>query len=217
MTMPYPPTAPPPYRTSGLAIAGFVCSFFCGVLGLILSILGRNECKRSGGTVGGEGLALAGIIISSVFLALSVLGMLAAVVIPSFMDYTKRSKKSEVALQLNKLGKNAKRAFVETGSFPPGTAPLTPPEPCCGQPRNHCRAVPELYAADPAWKALDFQIDEPTLFQYSYSASADGQSFIAKAVGDLDCDGTFITYELRGTMTNGNPSITYIEPPPNSD
>ncbi len=217
MTTPYPPGLPPASRTSGLAIAGFICSFFCSVLGLILSIMGRNECKRSGGTVGGEGLALAGIIISSILLTCSVIGMLAAVAIPSFMNYTKRSKKTEAALQLNKLGKDAKRAYIESNSYPPGTAALTPSEPCCGQPNNHCRAVPELYAADPAWKALDFQIDEPTLFQYSYSASADGQSFIAKAVGDLDCDGVFITYELRGTVTNGNPSVMLIEPPPNSD
>jgi type II secretory pathway pseudopilin PulG len=217
MTMPYPPAVPPAPRTSGLAIAGFVCSFFCGLIGLILSIMGRNECKRSGGTVGGGGLALAGIIISSISLAFGVLGVLAAVAIPSFMDYQKKSKKTEAALELNKVSRNAKRVYIETSSFPPGSAPLTPPEPCCGQPNNHCGAVPALYAADPVWKSLDFQIDEDTLFQYSYSASSDGQSFIATAVGDLDCDGTLITYELRGAVTNGNPSTTLIEPPLNAD
>src|SRR4051812_886910 len=159
MATPYPPTVPTRTRTSGLAIAGFVCSFFCGVLGLILSILGRNECKRSGGTVGGEGLALAGIIISCVTLTI---GVLSAVAIPAFMDYMKRSKKTESALQLNLLSKHAKRAYAEPGSFPKGNAPLPPPEPCCGQPSNHCRAVPDLYAADPVWKALEFEIDQPT-------------------------------------------------------
>ncbi len=53
-------------RTSGMAIAGFVLSFFCGLLGLIFSIIGYNECKNSQGAVQGQGLALAGIIISSV-------------------------------------------------------------------------------------------------------------------------------------------------------
>lgn len=56
--------------TSGMAIAGFVLSFFCGLLGLIFSIIGYNECKASNGTVGGEGLALAGIIISIVSMLL---------------------------------------------------------------------------------------------------------------------------------------------------
>jgi Zn-finger nucleic acid-binding protein len=56
-------------RTSTLAIVGFVVSFFCGLLGLILSIMGYRECESSGGAVTGKGFAVAGIIIS-------VLGML---------------------------------------------------------------------------------------------------------------------------------------------
>src|SRR5262249_23703819 len=147
MATPYYPPPVQPTRTSGMAIAGFVCSFFCGLLGLIFSIMGRNECKRSGGTVGGAGLALPGIIISSISLAMGLIGMLAAIAIPAFMDYTHRSKQTEEALQLNKLGKNAKRAYIETSAFPTGSAPLTPPEPCCAQPNARCRAVPELYAA----------------------------------------------------------------------
>jgi hypothetical protein len=53
-------------RTSGMAIAGFVLSFFCGLLGLIFSAIGYSECKKSNGMVTGEGLAIAGIIISIV-------------------------------------------------------------------------------------------------------------------------------------------------------
>jgi len=51
-------------RTSGMAIAGFILSFFCGLLGLIFSCIGYSECRKSNGTVTGEGLAVAGIIIS---------------------------------------------------------------------------------------------------------------------------------------------------------
>lgn len=147
----------------------------------------------------------------------AVAGILSAVAIPAFMDYTKRAKRPEAALQLNKIGKNAKRVYAETSRFPEGSAPLTPAQPCCGQPNNHCAAVPALYAANPTWRALDFEVDEPTLFQYSYSASADGQSFVAKAVGDLDCDGVFITYELTGSADGGMPSVRLTEPSPNAD
>src|SRR5580704_7892796 len=70
-------------RTSGMAIAGFVLSFFCGILGLIFSILGLSQCNRSNGAVKGKGLAIAGMVISIVTL---VGGMLAAVAIPAFMD-----------------------------------------------------------------------------------------------------------------------------------
>jgi hypothetical protein len=65
------------------------------------------------------------------------------------------------------------------------------------------------------WVALDFQIDHPNLFQYNYRS--DGTTFHAEAIGDLDCDGTFVTYTLDGSAPNGNPQILLTEPPPNSD
>jgi hypothetical protein len=145
------------------------------------------------------------------------IGIVSAVAIPAYMDYMKRSKKTEASLQLNKIARNAKRTYAETGVYPPGSAPLTPPRPCCGQPENHCPAAPALYASNPVWKAIDFQIDEPSLFQYSYSASADGQRFVARAVGDLDCDGATITYELTGTVSQGVAMATLTEPPLDAD
>ena len=56
--------APMQTRTSGMAIAGFVLSFFCSILGLIFSIIGYNQVKKSNGMVTGGGLEIAGIIIS---------------------------------------------------------------------------------------------------------------------------------------------------------
>lgn len=55
-----PPAANQQYN--GFAIAGFVCSFFTSIIGLIFSIIGLNQIKRQGGK--GKGLATAGIIIS---------------------------------------------------------------------------------------------------------------------------------------------------------
>jgi hypothetical protein len=69
--------------------------------------------------------------------------------------------------------------------------------------------------ADPAWSKLDFQIDEPSLFVYTYTGAA--QSFTATAAGDLDCDTIEITYTLTGTAVNGNPAVVLTEPPVNAD
>ena len=69
---------PPVYtqtRTSGMAIAGFVLSFFCSILGLIFSCIGYSECKKSMGTVTGEGLAIAGIVISILQFLLGIVWM----------------------------------------------------------------------------------------------------------------------------------------------
>ena len=60
-------------RTSGMAIAGFVLALLsCSLLGLIFSIIGYDECKRSFGAVKGDGLALAGIVISTVWLLVAI-------------------------------------------------------------------------------------------------------------------------------------------------
>lgn len=57
-------------KTNGMAIAGFVCSFFFALLGLIFSIIGMKQCKERGED--GYGLAKAGKIISIVNIALSI-------------------------------------------------------------------------------------------------------------------------------------------------
>jgi hypothetical protein len=65
-----PGYAPPqPTGTPGIVIAGFIFSFLCGLLGLILCAVGLGEAKKRGA---GEGLAIAGIIISIVNMLLGV-------------------------------------------------------------------------------------------------------------------------------------------------
>ena len=58
-------------KTNGLAIAGFVCSFVAQIVGLVLSIIGLVQIKKSGEK--GRGLAIAGIIISAVGIFLTIL------------------------------------------------------------------------------------------------------------------------------------------------
>lgn len=62
-----------PQATSGLAIAGFVLAFFCGLLGLILSAIAKSEIAKSNGRLGGDGLATAGIIIAIVNMVLGLM------------------------------------------------------------------------------------------------------------------------------------------------
>jgi type II secretory pathway pseudopilin PulG len=152
-------------------------------------------------------------------IVVAIIGILAAVAIPAFMDYMKRSKKTEAALQLNKIGKNNKRAYSEASAFVGGTAAQLPAKPgtggCCGGPSNRCTADPTGFAGDPIWKLLDFQIDENTLFFYDYTGAP--ATFTAKATGDLDCDGVEISYTMTGTAVEGNPAVTLAEPGPSDD
>ena len=51
-------------KTNGLAIAALVCSFFCGILGIILGIVAINQINKT--NEGGKGLAIAGIVLGAV-------------------------------------------------------------------------------------------------------------------------------------------------------
>jgi type IV pilus assembly protein PilA len=162
-----------------------------------------------------------GFTLIELMIVVAIIGILAAVAIPAFMDYIKKSKKTEAVLQLDKIGKNSKAHYGATSSFVVGNPPELPAKVttgCCqggGKDPNHCKAVPDEFAKELAWKALDFQIDEDSLFVYDYDGKAD--TFTAMATGDLDCDTTEITYILKGTAVGGNPATVLTEPPPNSD
>lgn len=58
----YPPQPQDTGESNSMAIAGFVCSFFIPLLGLIFSIIGLNKSKNLNGR--GRGMAIAGIVIS---------------------------------------------------------------------------------------------------------------------------------------------------------
>jgi len=131
---------------------------------------------------------------------------------------------SEAGRHLHRLGKNAKRVFAKSGAFPTGTAKTMPVAPtdhygaggCCGgksagSTDNKC-PVAQDWASDPVWKALDFHIDEPTGYRYSYVAT-DGKSFTATATADLDCDGREASYTLTVKLDeHGKPTTTVTKP-----
>ena len=60
----------PQDRWNGMAIAGFVCSFLFSIVGLVLSIIGYNQTKKTGEK--GKELALAGIIISGLSIVMTI-------------------------------------------------------------------------------------------------------------------------------------------------
>ena len=76
-----PPVAEPP--SSGMAIASLIASILGvtlfptigSIIGLILGYMARNQIRDSGGTVGGDGLARAGIIIGWIGIGLAVIGI----------------------------------------------------------------------------------------------------------------------------------------------
>ena len=94
---------------SSLSIAGFICSLCgfitCGltsIVGLILSIIGLTDSKKKGKS---DGLAIAGIVISVIPLAI---GMLLFIIgVASSSDTNKKDEKPEVTTKNNEINKKA--------------------------------------------------------------------------------------------------------------
>ena len=203
-----------------MATAGFVIALCAWVLGwvipLILSVLAivfsSIGLGRAGRVRKGRGLAIAGLVLGILSLVIPI----AAVAIPAFSDYMRKSKTTEAQLHLQKIAKLAKRYYGETSELPTGTSAMLPAggasPGCCGAtPSNKCAPDPSAFAADPVWSKLDFRIDEPTYYRFQYSSNASGATVIA--VGDVDCDGRAATYTLTISVSNGVPTTSIAVPP----
>lgn len=140
--------------------------------------------------------------------------VLAFVVMKDATKYAKKSKRSEADLNLDVIKKGAKVYFFENASFPTGSTGRVPGFPCCdsGRSDRKCDPAAGQWYGHEVWDSLAFSVDDPHYFQYQYEGGADGQSFTAYAIGDLDCDMTEVTYTLEATVVEGNPTFNLTKP-----
>ena len=157
-----------------------------------------------------------GFTIIELMIVVAIIGILAAVAIPMFMSHMTHAKSSEAMLQLNKLAIDSKTYYFANTKYPQGTATVLPAADgtACAQ-ASRKFAPSTAWSADPIWSALGFQIDETNYFSYHFTSTTNTVAQ-ALAVGDLDCDGTKITYILN-LNAQQEPAATYVEPPASAD
>ena len=128
----------------------------------------------------------------------ALVGSLAAVAIPAFVRELHASRFVEPTDGLARIGAGA-LAFAEDNHRFPDTAPLTPAAP----PRATKTADPPGTWDTPTWQALGFEPAKnggPHAFSFGFDAPKPNEAFAAQARGDLDGDGLWSTFEIRGVV-----------------
>lgn len=148
-----------------------------------------------------------GFTLIELMIVVAIIGILAAVAIPAFMEYMAKGKRSEVKIQLNRLSKASKAYYVEHSGYPSGDS--------IDYPRDFAALnkvpVPASLAAslgstDP-FTLLEFQQEEDWRFAYHYIGGATTQEMSVTGAADLDFDSNLQLHVIEGTTVNGQPAV----------
>ena len=148
-------------------------------------------------------------------LLLCIISIVLAVFVPTFLRRVRTNKISEAAELLQDM--SARTAAYYATSWNSGNQHCLPPSagPTPAAPAIESADVDffaEEQAGHATWEALGFQPEQPIRYSYSYTPSQSGCDLIGadelgsvsfRAVGDLDGDGVWATFERQATLEAG--------------
>jgi type IV pilus assembly protein PilA len=144
-------------------------------------------------------------------IVVAIIGILAAIAIPAFIEYINSGKGTEADLNLNKLAKSAKIYRQKNAAYPTADEGPLPATTACAEPNGTFAkgTFAPLRTAGSTFEILDFVIGDAFRYQYEWT-SGDPLVFTASAIGDLDCDTVLKTsYAIGSVDGNGNPEVEF--------
>jgi len=156
-----------------------------------------------------------GFTLIEMMIVVAILGILASIAIPAFVKYIRRAKTTEAVMNLRKLFDSSVAYYEQEYSdrngrplphqFPGADQALGPApgnNPCCdsqGPGTEKCAPVTAPWQT-PQWQALNFSVDDPHYYWYQYVATGRGTQarFTARAMGNLNCNLSYSTFERVG-------------------
>ena len=163
-----------------------------------------------------------GFTLIELMIVVAIIGILAAVAIPAFMKYIRRSKTAEATMNLRKIFDSSVSYFNEEHALRNGdiiprqfpnaitsTPPGGAPGPGCTAGSSQKIQPDSTMFSLATWQALNFSVDDPFYYQYTYESSGStstgvSSEFTARANGNLDCDAVLSTFERIGTVDAAN-------------
>jgi prepilin-type N-terminal cleavage/methylation domain-containing protein len=152
-----------------------------------------------------------GFTLIELMIVVAIMGVLAAVAIPSFSKTVRRARTSEALLGIRKIF-DGSIAYYDRDHVTP-TGDIVPPQfpgsvgPTPGLPPRGIKA--DVQAGDwdhPTWSALTFAVADPYYYVYQYESvgTGFGATFVGIALGDLDGNQLASTFLRGGTIRLGS-------------